>query len=97
MGKSSDDIYSFAYKQKRLNPYNDYKQIRGLVYLTEDTDTTSGSVRYYFQTHVMLDKYKNILLLAPKGYDEPRLPMDEESIMKRAEEARKEMENKEGK
>lgn len=97
MGKSSNDIYSFDYKQIRLNPYNDFKQSRGLVYLTEDTDTTTGSVKYYFQTHVMLDKYKNILLLAPEGYDEPKLPMDEESIMKRAEEARKEMGNKEDK
>lgn len=95
MGKSSDSLYLFAYKQKRLNPHNDYKLRRDLVYLMEDTDTITGSVGYYFQKQVLLDKYKNILLLAPEGYNEPKLPMDKESIMKRAEEAREEMESKE--
>ena len=65
MGKSSDDIYSFAYKQKRLNPYNDHKKSRLLIYLSENTDTT----RYFFNDNVILDQYKNILLMATKDYN----------------------------
>jgi hypothetical protein len=79
LGKRSDGLYSFGYKQDDYNPYNDFNQSRDIVYIKEPKDTCSKS----FRDLVILDRYKNILLRAPTTYNEPKLPMDSASIMKR--------------
>ena len=79
MGKRSDGLYSFGYKQDDHNPYNNFNQSRDIVYIKEPTDTCSKS----FRDLVILDRYKNLLLRAPITYNEPKLPMDSASIMKR--------------
>jgi hypothetical protein len=81
MGKRYDGLYCFGYKQKDNNPYNDFNLGRNIVYLNESKDTSSN----YFYKTIILDRYKNILLVAPETYNEPKLPMDKESIMKRTE------------
>lgn len=85
MGKSSDEIYSFSYKQKDLNPYNDFNRGRDIVYIKEPKDKSSN----FFYKSIILDQYKNLLLRAPETYNEPKLPMDRESIMKRRDDALK--------
>jgi len=79
MGKRYDGLYCFGYKQRILNPHNNYNEYRDIVYIKEPEDTCSKS----FHNLVILDRYKNILLRAPKNYNEPKLPMDSASIMKR--------------
>lgn len=90
LGKSFDRQYSFLYKQSEFNPTNYFKDTRIIVYLKDVNDTCS----IFFNDHVILDRFKNILLVAPKTYNEPKLPMDKESIMKRTEKILKEKENK---
>jgi len=79
MVKRYDGFYWFSYKQIVFNPYNNSNEFRDIVYLKEPKDTCSK----YFNKLVILDRYKNILLRAPKNYNEPKLPMDSASIMKR--------------
>lgn len=81
MVKRWDELCWFGYKQKNFNPYNNFNQSRDIVYIKETKDTCSK----YFNKMVILDRYKNILLVAPDTYNEPKLPMDSASIMKRAE------------
>lgn len=78
--KRWDGLYFFGYKQDEYNPYNDFNQSRNIVYLKGPKDTNS---KFFYKT-IILDRYKNILLVAPDTYNEPKLPMDSSSIMKRA-------------
>lgn len=91
IGKSYDGIYSFLYKQKELNPHNNYKETRIIVSLTENVDTCS---RFFVKDNIIIDRYKNLRLLAPEIYKEPKLPMDKESIMKRTKELMKKRQEK---
>jgi len=90
IGKRYDGIYSFLYKQIDYNPNNDFKNSRIIIYLKTSNDTSSG----FFKDYVFLDQYKNLLLLAPKSYHAPKLPMDEKSIMKRRDDAIKKQHEK---
>lgn len=82
MAKRWDGIFFFGYKQHEFNPYNNYNQSRSIVFTKGPNDNRSS----YFRELVILDRYKNILLTAPDTYNEPKLPMDSASIMKRAKE-----------
>jgi hypothetical protein len=84
MGKRHDGVYCFQYKQNVYNFHNDFKKTRTIVF-SKDMDKKTN----YFNNMVVLDKYKTILLTAPQTYNEPKLPMDKESIMKRTEELMK--------
>ena len=84
-GKRYDGIYSFSYKQNDLNSNDDFNNSRRIVFLKMANDTTYR----FFRDYVFLDQYKNLLLIAPKTYNEPKLPMDSASIMKRRDDARK--------
>ena len=77
--KRWDGLCWFSYKQRVFNPYNDYNQSREIVYIKKPNDTLSK----FFYKSIILDRYKNILLVAPDTYNEPKLPMDSASIMKR--------------
>lgn len=79
MVKRWDGLYFFLYKQRDYNPYNEYKQSREIVYIKEPKDTLSK----FLHKSIILDRYKNMLLRAPITYNEPKLPMDSASIMKR--------------
>ena len=74
MVKRWDELCFFTYKQHELNAYNNYEQSRAIVYIKEPKDNYSK----YLQDVVILDRYKNILLVAP----EPIKPMDSASEMK---------------
>lgn len=76
--KRYDGVYWFNYKQD-FNPNNDFNQNRDIVYIKEPKDTLSN----FFYKSIILDRYKNIVLRAPITYNEPKLPMDSASIMKR--------------
>lgn len=79
MGKSADGKYSFEYKQKFFNPHNSYNNSRYIIYMSKN----SGTMAKPFYRQIILDRYKNIILVAPVTYNEPKLPMDSASIMKR--------------
>jgi hypothetical protein len=85
MGKRYDGINCFSYKQKDLNPNNDFNLNRDIVYIKDQKDKSST----FFYKSIILDQYKNLLLRAPETYNEPKLPMDRESIMKRRDDALK--------
>lgn len=77
MGKRADGSFYFAYKQTDFNPYNNYNGSRFIIF-TKDTLVKISNPQ------TTLDRYKNILLVAPGTYNDPKLPTDSASIMKRA-------------
>jgi hypothetical protein len=85
MGKRFDGIYCFSYKQNEFNANNDFNRNRDIVYVKEHKDKSSK----FFYKSIILDQYKNLLLRAPITYNEPKLPMDEKSIMKRRDDSLK--------
>ncbi|MDP2336419.1 MAG: hypothetical protein Q8N05_08230 [Bacteroidota bacterium] len=93
MGKRSDGLFCFGYNQRKLNPNNDFNRSRDIVYIKEPKDKFSK----FFYKSIIIDQYKNILLVAPETYDEPKLPTDEKSVKKRAEDFMKKKDNERNK
>lgn len=85
MGKRHDGLYCFHYKQNVYNFHNDFNKTRTIVF----SNAMDNKKTNYFNNMVVLDRYKTILLTAPATYNEPKLIMDKESIMKRTEELMK--------
>lgn len=67
MTKREDGIYYYRYMQNKFNKYADLKKDRMIVYLKEEKDTCSN----LFTDMIILDRYKNIVLIAPENYNEP--------------------------
>jgi hypothetical protein len=86
IGKRNDNTYYCIYRQTESNPNNDFDKSRFIVYLRSKEDINSKFIKNY----VILDRYKNLLLLAPKTLNNQKLPMDEKSFKKRAEEMARE-------
>lgn len=85
IGKNGyDKNYVFQYKQVEFNPTNDFNLSRSIIYLKTGDDVYSNN------SNVVLDRYKNLILVAPVGYNESKLLMDSTSIMKRRDDLLKE-------
>jgi hypothetical protein len=89
MGKRADGVFYFGYKQINLNPHNRYNDNRSIIYTIEDKDTLAK----ISDPQTILDRYKNILLVGPSTYNEPKLPTDEKSRKERAKDFLKKKEN----
>jgi hypothetical protein len=82
MSKRADGLFYFEYKQNNFNPQNNFNDSRFIIYISEDKDTLAK----VSNPQIILDRYKNIILVAPDTYKAEKLNMDKESIMKRAKE-----------